>query len=47
MHNRRNPDDPREPLVFEVEHMSEPADIWGMRHVADPQGFRVRRRVDG
>ena len=46
MHNRRNPDDLREPLVYEVEHMSEPADIWGVRHAADPQGFRVKRRVE-
>lgn len=46
MHNRRNPDDPREPLVYEVEHMSSPAEIWGVRHAADPVGFRVRRRVE-
>ena len=45
MHNRRNPDDPREPLVYEVEHMSSPAEIWGVRHAADPEGFRVKRRI--
>lgn len=46
VHNRRNPDDPREPRVFEVEHMSEPADIWGLRGAADPVGFRVKSSVD-
>jgi hypothetical protein len=48
-HNRRNPDDPREPQVYEVEHMSEPGDIWDiprwMKAVVDPEGFRVKRRV--
>lgn len=45
MHNRRTPDDPAEPHVFEVEHLSEPYDVWGSRHVADAKGFRVIRRV--
>lgn len=44
-HNRSNPGDQRSPHVFEVEHVSGPADIWGSRHVADPQGFRVKRKV--
>lgn len=46
MHNRRTPDDPASPYVFEVEHMSGPADVWGSRHVADPKGFRVKRKVE-
>lgn len=46
MHNRRNPDDQREALVYEVEHMSEPADIWGVRHAADAKGFRITRRAE-
>jgi hypothetical protein len=50
MHNRRNPDDQREPLIYEVEHMSEPADIWDVPSfkttVADARGFRITRRVE-
>ena len=49
MHNRRNPEDQREEKVYEVEHMSGPADIYdvprSLRAVADPQGFRVKRAV--
>jgi hypothetical protein len=48
MHNRKNPDDPKEGHVFEVEHMSGPADVWGLHpEVADTVGFRVKRRVEG
>ena len=49
MHNRRNPDDLREPLVYEVEHMSEPVDVWEVSnkpYAVDRQGFRVKRRVE-
>src|SRR5436190_24052538 len=49
-HNRRNPDDQREGLVYEVEHMSGPADVWdvprSLKAVMDPEGFRVRRRIE-
>jgi len=48
-HSKRNPDDPREPQVYEVEHMSTPSDIWDvprwMKAVADPAGFRVKGRA--
>jgi hypothetical protein len=47
MNERRNPDAPMDARVYAVEHISGPADLWmSSKYVADPEGFRVVRKVE-